>query len=76
MKPNIRLTSVAVTLLMLPDAPTRARWASDDLRTSFVERVRENNQGLKQKKWKSEQAWETLKDPYAYGLFSFAFIQT
>lgn len=60
----------------MPDAPTRARWASNDLKTRFVERVRSNNQGIKQKRWKSEQAWEAVKDPFVYSLFCFALIQS
>lgn len=65
-----------LTWLFLPDAPTRARWASDDLKTRFVERVRSNNQGIKQKKWKSDQAWDAVKDPYSYSLFGFSFMQS
>jgi hypothetical protein len=60
----------------MPDSPTRAKWADDDLRSRFVERVRSNNQGIKQKQWKSDQAWEALKDPYSYSLFGFSFTQT
>jgi hypothetical protein len=70
------LQSLAITLIYLPDAPTKARWADDDLKSRFVERVRSNNQGLKNKKWNSEQAWEAAKDPFAYCLFAFALCQT
>jgi len=65
-----------VTFFLLPDSPTTANWASEDLKTKFVERVRSNNQGLQHKKWKSDQAWEAAKDPFVYCLFFFAILQT
>ena len=62
--------------IFLPDSPTRARWADDELRTKLVERVRSNNQGIKQKIWKNDQAWETAKDAQVYALFALTFCQT
>ena len=60
----------------MPDSPTRARWATEREKTLFVERVRANNQGIKQKVFKREQAVEAAKDPLTYLLFSLAFFQT
>lgn len=37
--------SSVIILVFLPDSPTQARWASDDDKIRFVERVRSNNQG-------------------------------
>lgn len=37
--------SSVIVLIWLPDSPTQARWASDDEKVRFVERVRSNNQG-------------------------------
>lgn len=65
-----------LVFFLLPDSPTRARWADDELRTKFVERVRSNNQGIKQKLWRSEQAWETANDPQVWALFALTFCQT
>ncbi|WWD20485.1 hypothetical protein CI109_104961 [Kwoniella shandongensis] len=72
------ISAIATILVFffLPDSPTRARWADEELKTKLVERVRSNNQGIKQKVWKSEQAWETAKDPQVYALFALTFCQT
>ncbi|OCF36980.1 hypothetical protein I316_01578 [Kwoniella heveanensis BCC8398] len=72
----ISAVATITVFLLLPDSPTRARWANEELKTKFVERVRSNNQGIKQKVWKSEQAWETAKDPQVYALFALTFCQT
>ncbi|WOO79525.1 putative transporter [Vanrija pseudolonga] len=65
-----------IILIFLPDSPTKARWASEEDKVKFVERVRGNNQSLKQKVFKKEQAWEAAKDPFTYCLFLLAFSQT
>ena len=70
-----RLISV-ITLRFLPDSPTRARWATEKEKTLFVERVRSNNQGIKNTKFKREQLVEALKDQFTYLLFALAFFQT
>ncbi|WWC69813.1 uncharacterized protein I206_103756 [Kwoniella pini CBS 10737] len=72
----ISAVATVTVFLLLPDSPTRARWADEELKTKFVERVRSNNQGIKQKIWKSEQAWETAKDLQVYALFALTFCQT
>ena len=59
----------AVIYFFLPDSPPQARWATDDEKTKYVERVRVNDQGLKQKVWRPEQAWEAARDPITYLLF-------
>ena len=46
-----------------------AKWVSDEDRPKYLERVRRNDQGIKQKKWKNDQAWEVVKDPLVYMLF-------
>ncbi len=53
-----------------------ARWATADEKTKFVERVRVNEQGLKQKKFRPEQAWEAARDPLTYLLFFMYFSQS
>ena len=42
----------------------------------LVERVRENNQGLKNKTWNSHQAREAFTDPFTYCLFFLCFFNT
>jgi hypothetical protein len=67
------LCTVAVALF-LPDSPTRARWASEDYKVKLVERIRQNDQGIKQKAFKWSQFWEAVKDPFTYLLFLHAFL--
>jgi predicted MFS family arabinose efflux permease len=79
--------SSVIVLIWLPDSPTQARWASDDEKVRFVERVRSNNQGacpppavltpgLKNTHFKKEQVLEAFTDPYTLLLFLLAFFQT
>jgi hypothetical protein len=65
-----------LTWFYLPDSPTSVKWADAELKTKLVERVRANDQGLKQKKFRKDQAWEAAKDPYTYCLFGLALCQT
>lgn len=65
-----------IVLVFLPDTPVQARWATSDEKVKFVERVRTNDQGIKQKKWRSEQAWESIKDPLPWLLFLMMLFQT
>ncbi|RSH83798.1 hypothetical protein EHS25_005413 [Saitozyma podzolica] len=65
-----------IVLVFLPDTPVQARWATADEKVKFVERVRTNDQGIKQKKWRSEQAWESIKDPLPWLLFLMMLFQT
>lgn len=67
---------VGIVLFFLPDSPTRARWASEEDKVKFVERVRKNDQGIKQKVFRKDQAWEAFTDPYSWLLFFMMFFQT
>jgi hypothetical protein len=42
----------------------------------LVERVRKNDQGIKQKAWKKDQAREAWTDPLSYMLFTMMFFQS
>jgi hypothetical protein len=50
-------------LWYLPDSPMRAKCFSEDDKRLMVERVRTNQTGLQNKKFRKEQALEALKDP-------------
>ena len=63
-------------LVFLPDSPPQARWATPEEKVRFVERVRKNDQGIQHKVWKSEQAWEVVKDPLVYLLLGMMLLQT
>lgn len=54
-----------ITWFFLPDSPTRARFLTEDEKRKYVERVRRNDQGIKQKVFKRHQAIEALKDPFS-----------
>lgn len=61
----ISFISSIITWFFLPDSPTRARFLTEDEKRKYVERVRRNDQGIKQKVFKKEQAIEALKDPFS-----------
>ena len=50
-------------LWFLPDSPMRAKCFSEDDKRLMVERVRTNQTGLQNKKFRKEQAFEALRDP-------------
>jgi hypothetical protein len=60
----------------LPDSPAKARWASEEDKVKFVERVRANDQGIKQPKFRKEQAKEALSDPGPWLLVVMILLQT
>lgn len=72
----ISLVCGAIFLAFVPDSPTEARWATEEEKVLFVERVRENNQGLKNKTFKKDQAMEALKDPMTYLYFFLPCVET
>ena len=72
----ISAISTVVTFFYLPDSPTKAKFLTEEEKTLYVERVRRNDQGIRQKHWRSEQAWEAAKDPLTYLLFLLAVSQT
>lgn len=72
----VSFISAIIIFIFLPDSPTQARWASEEEKVKLVERVRANNQGLKQKKFKKEQVIEAFTDPYSLCLFFLPFFQT
>ncbi|KIR28475.1 hypothetical protein I307_05905 [Cryptococcus deuterogattii 99/473] len=69
----VSLISATLIYIFLPDSPTKARWASEHEKKLLVERVRSNNQGLKQKNWNSGQAREAFTDLFTYCLFFLCF---
>jgi sugar phosphate permease len=60
----------------LPDSPTKARWATEEEKVKFVERVRDNDQGIQAKRWKSNQVKDALTDPLAWLLVLMILFQT
>jgi MFS family permease len=61
-----------VSLIFLPDSPSTARFLTERERAIAVERVAANRQGIKNRNFKSYQAWQTAKDPKTWILFVMA----
>ncbi|WWD03389.1 hypothetical protein V865_001441 [Kwoniella europaea PYCC6329] len=72
----ISFIAAVIVLVFLPDTPVQARWATKEEKVKYVERVRTNDQGIQQKVWRSDQAWEVLRDPLPWLLFGMMFIQS
>lgn len=51
----------------MPDSPMRAKCFTEEDKRLMVERVRENQTGLQNKKFRREQAIEALLDPQTWG---------
>ncbi|KAL2128522.1 hypothetical protein VTI74DRAFT_9082 [Chaetomium olivicolor] len=51
----------------MPDSPMRAKCFTEEDKHLMVERVRANQTGIQNRKFKKEQVWEGLKDPQAWG---------
>lgn len=54
-------------LWWLPDSPMRAKCFNEEDKKLMVERVRSNQTGLQNRKWRKEQFLEAFKDPQMYG---------
>ncbi|CAM1506184.1 Fc.00g058250.m01.CDS01 [Cosmosporella sp. VM-42] len=54
-------------LFWMPDSPMRAKCFTEQEKHEMVERVRDNQTGIQNRKWKKEQFIEGLKDPQVWG---------
>ncbi|KAF0323656.1 hypothetical protein K4K61_006288 [Colletotrichum sp. SAR11_59] len=54
-------------LFWMPDSPMRAKCFTEQEKREMVERVRDNQTGIQNKKFKREQAVEALTDPQVWG---------
>ena len=54
-------------LYWMPDSPMRAKCFSEQDKRLMVERVRENQTGLQNRKFRKEQMIEALRDPQTWG---------
>jgi hypothetical protein len=68
--------TTAIVLVFLPDSPTKARWLSEDEKFKYIERVRDNDQGVQAKTWKSDQWKEIFRDTLAWLLVAMILVQT
>ncbi|EPQ25629.1 uncharacterized protein PFL1_06809 [Pseudozyma flocculosa PF-1] len=60
----------------LPSSPMRARGFTEEERTKCLERVRENQTGVQNKKFKKDQLIEALLDPQTWALFLIQVLNT
>jgi hypothetical protein len=60
----------------LPDSPTKAKCFSEEDKLLLVERVRGNDQGIKNPKWVKSQFIEAITDPFCWMLFSLTVLNT
>jgi hypothetical protein len=51
----------------MPDSPMRAKCFSEEDKMLMIERVRDNQTGIQNRKWKKYQFIEGLKDPQIWG---------
>lgn len=50
----------------MPDSPMRAKCFTEEDKKLMVERVRSNQTGMQNKKFRAEQIWEAFTDPQTY----------
>lgn len=60
----------------MPDSPSKARWASEEDKVKFIERVRANDQGIKQPIFRRTQALEAVRDIIPWLLVLMVTLQT
>ncbi|SAM81323.1 related to allantoate permease [Ustilago bromivora] len=61
---------------ILPISPMKARGFTEEERTKVVERVRENQTGVQNRKFKMDHVWEAVKDPQMWALFLINLLNT
>jgi len=61
-----------LTLIVLPDSPTKAKFLKEDERIIAVERIAGNRMGVKNHHFKKDQVWQTFRDPKTWMLFIMA----
>ncbi|RYP55885.1 hypothetical protein DL769_010029 [Monosporascus sp. CRB-8-3] len=63
-------------LWYMPDSPMRAHCYSEDDKRLMVERVRDNQTGIQNRKFKKEQVWDALTDPQTWCYAAIQFLTT
>lgn len=63
-------------LFYMPDSPMRAKCFSEEDKKLLLERVRTNQTGVQNKRFRTEQMWEALKDPQTWCYCLIAFCTT
>ncbi|KAJ3513869.1 hypothetical protein NMY22_g14914 [Coprinellus aureogranulatus] len=63
-----------IFLIFFPDSPANARFLSPEERTLAVQRIKVNQAGVENKRWKREQFVEALLDPKVWIMSAFQFL--
>lgn len=61
-----------VSLIVLPDLPSTAKFLTETERVVAIDRVAHNRQGVKNHHFKKSQLWQTIYDPKTWILFIMA----
>lgn len=69
---SISIAWGVVSLLVLPDLPSTAKFLTERERLIAVNRVAANKQGVKNRHFSKRQAWQTATDPKTWILFVMA----
>lgn len=56
----------AFVLWWMPDSPMRAKCFNEEDKKLMIERVRSNQTGLQNRRFRKEQVWEAFKEPQMY----------
>ncbi|KAJ3513868.1 hypothetical protein NMY22_g14913 [Coprinellus aureogranulatus] len=60
--------------IFFPDSPTTARFLTPEERAMTVQRIKVNQSGVENKRWKREQFMETIRDAKVWIMAGFAFL--
>ncbi|KAJ4264174.1 hypothetical protein NW762_005368 [Fusarium torreyae] len=73
---TLSLLTGVVWLLIMPEAPNKARFLTDDEKRMAVHRVAENMTGIKGYGWNPYQPWYTIIDLKVWLIFRFEFLKS
>lgn len=68
---GITIAWAVVVGIFLPDSPTRAKFITEREKAIAIERMRADQTGIENKKFKWEQVWDTLRDAKTWLMFFF-----
>jgi MFS family permease len=72
---GISILMGAFVMWYCPDSPTKAKCFSEEDKLLMVERVRANDQGIKNTKWNKAQFIEAITDIYCWDIFLLTFMK-
>jgi MFS transporter, ACS family, allantoate permease len=70
----LTLVTSVLFWFFFPDSPTNAWFLSEEERIMAIQRIKVNQTGIENKRWKKDQFIETIVDPKVWIMFLFAAI--